>query len=384
MYTTRYNLRNATICCASLVAFLVATYLANKSGILHKTTNEKIVSEPNHQEQSSTNGRSSPNPVYARILADIEQRWSDLNTKFDGVGLESAKQALCEEALVVLKSSPEMLSFLGFLIANGDDFSARWIKNDGMRKLFTDEQTAETARTQLLTLQDPKLKEHWSYYAGLGLPAGQKEAYLAKLKDGPCRQNALSGFCATLVQVEPVNSVQMLVAELKIKEYNTGIAFGGLPYLAQNIPLTANFEDILNCITLETAKSRSFQVGRGSLIQRWSETDPGGAMKYVISNPKSVEPEHLARVFNKWTEIDPNAAIAEAQNLTDLRYQEIALGVTASKIAEKFPKEAWQLALQITSPNAKQPLLQTIYNTWLAIDKTAANLALDRLESGRE
>jgi hypothetical protein len=328
--------------------------------------------------QSLPPSPASRNPEHFTSLAS---RWNRLSEQYSGIDLDKAKLALCEEAVTTLTCSPEILKFLDLLVQSGDNYYARWLKNDGMKSLFLNDNKGEEARLQLISLPDLNLKQRWSYYAGLGLSAAQAKTYPTLVVDDGCRQNVLSGYWAALAKTEPTAALNKLTTFLKTNGQVKGLTAGGLTYLIENIPMSANFQELAKALSVEQFVGETFQAGRGCLIQRWAQVNPNEAMQYIIENPKAIEPECLARVFNAWTDADPDLAVAQAQDLSNLEFRELALESVASKLTDKFPDEAWQLALQIKEPKIKRPLLQRIFNTWSNIDEAGANAALDALKA---
>lgn len=148
------------------------------------------------------------------------------------------------------------------------------------------------------------------------------------------------------------------------------------------------------------------------LMLRYAEIDPGAAARYVERSTLEAKPELIFTIFNSWSKLGTDAAIAAADDfgsalhrraagqgilaafadadvraLVDIATRLAAVGVDdavtsnlAARAAAIDPEAALALAGTIGARERREPALEAVLTEWAETDVEAAILALEEIE----
>lgn len=128
-------------------------------------------------------------------------------------------------------------------------------------------------------------------------------------------------------------------------------------------------------------------LARSSVLQSWASTDPANAAKYFAENPREFAQMGMGPmgggsgasvIAAEWAKLDPDAAMAWANTLTNANDKTAAFASVVREIAATNPSKAAEIAATLTGEDQTQAYKE-IAGKWGASDFTAAKAWIDTL-----
>ncbi len=342
----------SVLCKSAPRAVVIESEIAN-TGSIGSSSHLAKASQPKHLEYPAA---LPAQKLRREKLEILKQRWlSQPRTE----GVVGDDRQLARESAHELLCSSELVELIEYLKENG----VRTVDNAFnlvLSELFSSAD-GKAARQNLIALNlNSRYREEWSYFAGMGTPSELFEGFCSDLNQRLCSQNAVLGRARQLLSTDPNMAVSLAIREKEncIQSTHSDLI---LCELMEALPENTEFSTIAELLQFKHADvNEELKTARERLLRRWGRSDPIASADYVMSDPKSFDPQLMGQIAGSLAQRNPSAAVEWVQNLPQGLYQDSAVSCLTPQICQLYPKEAAELIEIVTDPKIKKQCFDKI------------------------
>lgn len=291
--------------------------------------------------------------------AQLVEEWKPLNSGPNRYIYVDEDYALARKCVLKLGCSDDLISLIN-TVALQDDGIGR-VFDKVVRELLASEsgQRHHTAIASITT--DTKMRERWSYLAGVGCTSSALDKFSVLLTAEKDRIAARLGHQVNLAQTDPVLALTTAaqLASIGKRGENGGEVFQDIVNAATDSRAFPVMEAQLRSIP-EAAHGNSLSQSREKLLEKWADADPPTLAAYFNDHPNEMTPQDASNALVRVSWSDPSKAFEFAQNFEHAEHFDAAVVAVLPYVRTGFPKESYNLAEQISNVKIREAAITAI------------------------